>query len=104
MRLPVLIAEVLSPGPAEYDRTEKFTNYQKVPSLRHYLLLSQVSWTVEWFRRDEAGQWIYTVLHDPAAVLEIPDLNLRLPLVELYEDTDVAPLRPQPRPDPGQLI
>ena len=99
-RQPVLLAEILSPSTAEYDRTTKFEYYQKMPSLRHYLLISQAAWTVEWFRRDEAGQWIYTLLTDPAAVLEIHDLNLRLPLAELYEDTDVAPLRPQP--DPGQ--
>ncbi|MGI4835358.1 MAG: Uma2 family endonuclease [Janthinobacterium lividum] len=96
VRFPGLIAEVLSPGTAEYDRTEKFGCYQKIPTLRHYLLLSQSSWTVEWFRRDEAGQWIYTLLNDPAAFLIIPDLGLHLPLAELYEDTDVAPSRPMP--------
>lgn len=92
VRHPVLIVEVLSPSTAEYDRTTKFENYQKMPSLRHYLLISQVAWTVEWFRRDEAGQWIYTLLTGPAATLEIPDMGLALPLRELYEDTDVASL------------
>lgn len=53
---PVLIVEILSPSTAEYDRTEKFKQYQKLPSLRHYLLVSQAAWVVEWFRRDEAGQ------------------------------------------------
>jgi Uma2 family endonuclease len=89
---PVLIVEVLSPSTSEYDRTTKFENYQKIASLRHYLLISQSAWTVEWFRRDEAGQWIYTLLTGPDATLEIPDLGLVLPLRELYEDTDVAPL------------
>ncbi len=92
-RHPVLIVEVLSPGTQEYDRTTKFKQYQRLPSLRHYVLISQDTWTVEWFQRDEAGRWIYTLLNDPAEVLLVPDLNLRLPLAELYEDTDVAPLR-----------
>lgn len=96
VRHPVLIAEVLSPSTAEYDRTEKFANYQKMPSLRHHLLVSQTAWVVEWFRRDEAGQWIYTLLHEPTGVLEVPDPGLVLPLRELYEDTDVAPLRVTP--------
>ncbi|GAB3638471.1 Uma2 family endonuclease [Hymenobacter arcticus] len=99
VRNPVLIAEILSPSTAEYDRTEKFANYQKINSLRHYLLVSQTAWVVEWFRRDEAGQWIYTLLSTPERVLEIPDLGLALPLRELYEDTDVAPLRVQPGRD-----
>jgi Uma2 family endonuclease len=47
VRSPVLIAEILSPSAAEYDRTEKFANYQKISSLRHYLLVSQAAWVVE---------------------------------------------------------
>ncbi len=96
VRHPLLLAEILSPATAEYDRTEKFANYQKLPSLRHYLLISQSAWVVEWFRRDEAGQWVYTLLSTPDDVLEIPDLGLTLPLRELYEDTDVAPRRVLP--------
>jgi len=96
VRHPLLLAEVLSPATAEYDRTEKFANYQQLPSLRHYLLISQSAWVVEWFRRDEAGQWVYTLLRTPESVLDIPDLDLRLPLRELYEDTDVAPRRVLP--------
>ena len=92
IRQPVLIVEVLSPSTAEYDRSRKFNQYKKIPSLRHYILVSQTAWVLEWFRRDEAGQWIYTVLSDPADVLEIPDLNLLLPLADVYDDTDVAPL------------
>jgi Uma2 family endonuclease len=92
IRQPVLIVEVLSPSTADYDRSRKFTQYQKIASLRHYLLVSQTAWVLEWFRRDEAGQWIYTVFSDPADVLEIAELNLRLPLADVYEDTDVAPL------------
>lgn len=103
VRYPVLIAEVLSPSTAEYDHTTKFENYQKMLSLRHYLLLSQAAWIVEWFRRDEAGQWIYTLLTGPDSILEIPDLGLVLPLRELYEDTDVAPLRVMPSAEEGGL-
>lgn len=55
---------------------------------------------VEWFRRDELGQWIYTLLSGPEAVLHLPDLGLALPLRELYDDTDVAPLRALPPNSP----
>lgn len=93
VRQPVLIVEVLSPSTAEYVRSRKFNQYKKIASLRHYILVSQTAWVLEWFRRDEAGQWIHTVFSDPADVLEIPDLNLRLPLADVYDDTDVAPLQ-----------
>jgi len=96
VRQPVLLAEVLSPATEEFDRTEKFIRYQQLPSLRHYLLVSQISWAVEWLRRDEAGQWIYTLVRGANATLTIPELTLTLPLVELYADTDVAVQPPRP--------
>jgi Uma2 family endonuclease len=99
IRQPVLIVEVLSPSTAEYDRSQKFNQYKKMASLRHYILVSQTAWVLEWFRRDELEQWIYTVFSDPTDVLEIPDLNLRLPLADVYDDTDVAPLLPLAPPE-----
>jgi Uma2 family endonuclease len=92
LRYPVLIVEVLSPSTADYDRGRKFNQYKQLASLRHYLLVSQTAWVLEHFARNKANQWIHTVLSDPADVLEIPDLSLRLPLADVYEDTDVAPL------------
>ena len=59
-------------------------------------MIWQSAWIVEWFQRDKAGQWIYNLLTGPDSVLEIPDLGLVLPLRELYDDTDVAPLRIMP--------
>lgn len=93
IRQPVLIVEVLSPSTAEYDCSKKSNQYKKIASLRHYILGSQTAWVLEWFRRNDAGQWIYTVFSDPTDLLEIPDLNLRLPLADVYDDTDVAPLQ-----------
>ena len=93
---PVLIVGVLSPGTAEYDRGLKFRQYQKLPSLRHYLLESQTQRSVEWYRRNEAGEWVYTVLNEAADVLEIPDLGLKVPLADIYDDTDVPFLRVVP--------
>lgn len=92
VRQPVLLVEVLSPSTADYDRSRKFNQYKQLPSLRHYILVSQTAWVLEWFRRNEANEWIYTVLSDPADVLTIAELALRLPLADVYDDTDVAPL------------
>lgn len=98
VRQPVLIVEVLSPSTSDYDRGRKFTQYQRLPSLRHYLLVSQTAWVLEWFRRNEANEWVYTVLSEPADVLDIPELNLRLPLADVHDD-DVAPLLLTPPPE-----
>lgn len=92
MRHPLLLIEVLSPSTSEYDRGRKFNQYKRLASLRHYLLVSQTAWVLEWFRRNEANEWVYTVFNDPADILEIPELDLRLTLAAVYDDTDVAPM------------
>lgn len=99
IRQPVLIVEVLSPSTAEYDRSQKFNQYKKLASLRHYILVSQTAQVLEWFRRNEANEWIYSVFSEPNDVLEIPELNLCLPLADAYDDTDVAPLQLMPEPE-----
>jgi Uma2 family endonuclease len=40
IQFPKLIVEVLSPGTADKDRTDKFTDYQGIPTLQEYLLIS----------------------------------------------------------------
>lgn len=97
---PVLLVEVLSPSTAYYDRGHKFKKYKTLASLRHYLLVAQNRWLVEWYRRTASDEWTHTVLTEPDEELVIPELNFRLTLAQVYEDTDVAPLRPH-FPDPA---
>jgi Uma2 family endonuclease len=40
IQFPKLIVEVLSPGTADKDRTDKFTDYQRISTLEEYLLKS----------------------------------------------------------------
>lgn len=54
---PVLIAEILSPGTAHYDRGAKFALYRTIPSLREYVLIDPETRTVEAFATDENGRW-----------------------------------------------
>ena len=46
---------------------------------------------IAYFRRNEAGQWIITVLTEPEGMLIIPVLNLMLTLAGIYNETDVLP-------------
>jgi len=95
-RHPVLLVEVLSPSTGEYDRGAKFNRYKTLPSLRHYVLVSQQRWLVEWYRRNEADEWTHTALTEADDELFVPELDFRMRLSEVYEDTDVAPLRVLP--------
>ncbi|MEO8177330.1 MAG: Uma2 family endonuclease [Deltaproteobacteria bacterium] len=55
---PVLLVEVLSDTTEAYDRGEKFAHYQRIDSLREYLLVSQRRPLFELYRKSEAGQWM----------------------------------------------
>ncbi|PWC52275.1 Uma2 family endonuclease [Azospirillum sp. TSA6c] len=80
---PVLVVEVLSDSTEAIDRREKRTNYQKIPSLREIVLVSQSERLVEVYRRDGAG-WTVDVLRDGPVMLAA--LDLCLPLDAVYED------------------
>lgn len=49
---PTVVIEVLSPSTEDFDRTEKFFAYQRLDSLREYLLVSQDKVCVEHFIRN----------------------------------------------------
>jgi Uma2 family endonuclease len=95
-RYPVLIVEVSSPSTETYDRTLKFNQYQKLPSLRHYVLVSQKTWLVEWFQLTEHGVWAYAALAEADDFVTIPELNLTLTLADIYDETDIVPMQVMP--------
>lgn len=90
---PQLLLDVSYPETEDDDRSRKFRQYRQLPSLQHHVIVSQATMLVEYFRRNEADQWIITVLTEPEEVLVIPELNLRLTVAEIYDETCVVPTR-----------
>lgn len=82
---PVLIAEVLSPSTADFDRGGKFGHYRQIPSLQDYLVVYQDEPRVEHHRRTEDGNWLLRELFGTEHVLEIASLGISLPLSEVYD-------------------
>ncbi len=87
---PVLLIEVLSKSTETRDRSWKFNQYKQIPSLRHYLLVSQYTCLVEWYRREESGVWSFTPLALFTDEIAIPELELTLHLQDIYEDTSIT--------------
>jgi len=54
---PQVIIEVLSPSTQEWDRDFKFQHYQKIPSMREYVLVSQDKVMIDHQILNENGQW-----------------------------------------------
>jgi Uma2 family endonuclease len=85
LRNPALIVEVLSDSTGHYDRGEKFRNYRRLPSLRHYILITVERMRVEHYRQQQGFLWVpvgdYTQEED---VISLPDMGIEVPLSEIY--------------------
>ncbi len=86
---PCFIAEVLSPGTATTDRREKLLAYQKIPSLRYYLLINANQTQVEYFVRDAQDDWQTALLEaDETLVIDCENYHAVLRLGDIYEDVE----------------
>ena len=85
---PTVIFEVLSPSTEATDRGDKFAAYRQIDSLTDYVLIEPERVFVDHYRRRPEG-WLlrdYTRRDDR---LRFPDLDIELPLDELYDELDV---------------
>jgi Uma2 family endonuclease len=54
---PIVIVEVLSDSTESYDRGDELEQYETLPSLRDYVLVSQKKMRIEHFHRQADGTW-----------------------------------------------
>lgn len=84
---PTVIVEVLSDTTEADDRSDKWAHYQRLPSLREYVLVGQRQPRIEVFSRDPSTPdvWRYRD-HGPGARLELPSLAVSIALDAIYAD------------------
>ena len=88
---PVVVFEVLSPSTAKKDRTTKFRRYQRIATLRDYVLIEQEFMAIYHHSRAEDGQhWWLRVLSLPDEELVLDSIECHLPLSEIYERVTFA--------------
>lgn len=81
---PICIIEVLSESTERYDRGEKFLHYQKIDSLKEYILVSQDRVLVESFQKQDNGKWLYHKIDNPSEELDIGSVQVKIKLEEIY--------------------
>jgi len=85
--LPCLLVEVLSPSTETIDRRERMLAYRKLPTLCHYLLVSQDQRWVQWHQRNDQGQWeVFDLSQQGLLRLGCPGIVAQLTLDDIYED------------------
>jgi len=85
-RYPKLIAEVLSPSTEQFDRGDKFEDYQQIESLEEYVLIAQDKIQVECRRRvrDEQGERWETEVYEAGERVVLQSVELEVAIEELY--------------------
>jgi Uma2 family endonuclease len=98
---PVAIFEILSPATELLDRTDKRRDYQRLTSLRHYVLIAQDAPRIEAYTRGRRG-WRFEELEGLEAVLAFDAFGIELPLAEIYEGLSFpAPVEASTQPTSG---
>ena len=87
---PAVIFEVLSRGTRRVDEGEKKDVYLTIPSLSVYALVEQESPAVVLYRRTDQG-FVREVYKGLDAVLPLSEIEVELPLAEMYEGVVFAP-------------
>lgn len=82
---PKVLFEVLSPSTETYDRGGKWLRYQQIESLTDYVLIAQDRPLVEHYTRQDETKWLYRSVIGLEGVLELPSIDCRISLTDLYD-------------------
>jgi Uma2 family endonuclease len=85
-----VIVEVTSPSTEQDDIVRKWQGYQRIPALRHYLIVSQGGADIQSYSREsENDAWVYRRVTSPDARVDLPAVGVSLALSEVYARTKV---------------
>ncbi len=89
---PVVIFEVMSGESAGRDLVTKNQEYAAMPSVRRYIVLAQDAMGGSVYERI-GGDWIGHLL-TADNILRMPEIDIEVPIVELYEGVALTPAEP----------
>lgn len=86
---PLLMAEVLSSSTEEIDENEKLVAYRSIPTLRHYLIISQRRVLIKHHHRNDTGDWLLDLYNWREQEIYIDFLDVRIPVEEIYRRLNI---------------
>jgi len=81
---PTLVIEVLYPSTAYHDRGFKLQNYQRIASLKYYMLVSQERMLIDTYSR-RGDEWTHDVAGLPHERILLPEIGCELLMSDVYE-------------------
>lgn len=85
---PQIIIEVLSDSTEAYDRGKKFEHYRKLSSLKEYVLVSQNSYLVEQYIKQENNRWLLIETNQLDAIMTLYSVDYQLLLMDIYDKVE----------------
>ena len=85
---PLVIIEVLSDSTRKFDKTGKFELYQRIPSLKEYILIEQTYPEVTGFYREEKTLWRTQEVNNINEQFVFRALGIKIDLEEIYEGVE----------------
>jgi Uma2 family endonuclease len=79
-----VLIEVSSPSTKYYDRSEKFEQYRRLPSLTDYLVIAKERFFVEQWVRENGNFWRFFDITDPDALIQLPSIGCTLRVADVY--------------------
>jgi Uma2 family endonuclease len=83
-RNPAVIFEVLSGTTEEYDSGNKFLYYQRIPSLKEYILVNSFKKYAVIYTRQSPDLWKIETFEDNNSILPIKTIDYKLSFDDLY--------------------
>jgi Uma2 family endonuclease len=83
---PTMVVKVLSPASETFDRIYKWREYQRIASLRHYVLIEQRERRIEVWSRAKAG-WELVTVQPPDDAIAHDVIDATLSLEAIYRDS-----------------
>ena len=87
---PTIVFEILSPSTEIYDRNVKAPHYRRIESLQAHVFVSQDAPRIEVYSRHPNGTWLFTEIEGLDQAMEIPAIEVSLPMIEIYDRVDFA--------------
>ena len=81
-----VLIEVLSPDSETRDSVEKWRSYRELTSLERYVLIERDRNSIDVFDRSGAVWAVRRTIEGLDAVLDLPAVNVSVPLAEVYQD------------------
>jgi Uma2 family endonuclease len=85
---PSVIIEVLSPSTENYDRGNKLFVYQKIQSLKEYILIDSAKAVIQVITKEDNLLWKFETITDSSSAFSIKTISLDIKLEDVYDKVE----------------